>query len=537
MDATRPHRPRLGIQGPVLAFPDAWAGAASDAIMRTGTGVRLASQDPAPTPHQFVACLADLGAEVYVHHVIPTAPQVTGLLRDLGDAGIDVVLGNEYGNINGPYVDGTNRFDLPSGLVREAAAAGRLVGVLYDEPEHLQIHADQYRKDVHLPHFGDTDGMSTDAAITTIDATVRSIVGEVAKSGGPDIPVLSEQVFPVLFHTLARAGMTPAPKVMKESFQPLQLSTALGAALQYGRDIWVCVDLWGPDIGPWFTRAPGFPGHPPAEFASALRMAHLFSPSTLFVENVDALVRHRGDGVFTDTEFGEVWRDFVGDFVPRHPLSWSHRDATADIALVHADDSDFGRGERPFGNRRANVPDTAQSVFAAWNLLSHGAIPSHGTCQHIAGYDFPRHRLDELPREEFPLESAVPAGTATHGLFQPVRNVLVFDEQVTDGRLGDPGLILVAGSRLPAATGAMLRSRADAGADVVVPSWLSGEWRRSELVGAGRWIVYDEIVDAREEVEAHLGPHDVWTQRFGATEVRFFPGTDGQTLEFEIASR
>ena len=105
--------------------------------------------------------------------------------------------------------------------------------MLYDEPEHLQIHGDQYRKDAFLPHFGDTTGMSTGAALDLIDATIRGIVSEVEHAAegqaAARVPVLAEQVFPVFFHSFARAGMTPAPKVMKESFQPLQLTTALGA--------------------------------------------------------------------------------------------------------------------------------------------------------------------------------------------------------------------------------------------------------------------------------------------------------------------
>lgn len=536
-------RPSLGIQGPVVAFHDPWAGDDSDAIMRTGTGIPIPSQDPAPSPGEFVSALRDLGADFYVHHVIPTVHDHAALLRDLDDAGIDVVLGNEYGNINGPYVDGTNRHDLPADLVRDAAATGRLAGVLYDEPEHLQMHADQYRRDAHLPHFGQTDGLCTEDAIAVIDRTVRGIVRDVGtavgESGDARVPVLAEQVFPVMFHTLARAGMTPAPKVMKESFQPLQLGTALGAATQYDRELWICADLWGPDVGPWLTRAPGFPGHSPAEFASALRLAHLFAPTRLFVENIDVLVRHRGAGAFERTAHGEVWQEFVRDFVPRHPLRWSHRDARADIALVHADDSDFGRGERPFGNRAATAPRAARSVFAAWHALSHGQLPAHGSCLHIPGYDFPRHQLDGVDRSQFPLEVGATGPTGLHGLFQATRSVLVFDEHVCADQLADAGLIVVAGSRLPRATRDALRTRADAGATVLVAAWLCDRERaKSERVGRGRWVVYESFdePDAREAIAAHAGPADVWTQRFADVEVRIRAADPhGETLDFEIA--
>ena len=533
-------RPALGIQGPVVAFHDPWAGAASDDIMRTGTGIPIPSQDPAPAPAEFVSALVDLGAEFYVHHVIPTQADHAVLLNDLAAAGIGVVLGNEYGNINGPYSEGTNRYDIAADLIRAAAASGGLAGVLYDEPEHLQIHADQYRHDDHLPHFGQTEGLTADESIAVIDRSVRRIVRDVeAAAGGAAVPVLAEQVFPVLFHTLARAGMTPAPKVMKESFQPLQLGTALGAAQQYGRELWVCADLWGPDVGPWPTRAPGFPGHSPAEFASALRLAYFFSPTRLFVENIDVLVRHRGAGFFEKTVHGEVWQEFVRDFVPRHPLQWTHRDARADVALVHADDSDFGRAARPFGNRAAIAPETSRSVFGAWHALSHGQIPAHGSCLHIPGYDFPRHRLNAVPRSEFPLLTGAAEQTHMHGLFQPVRGVLAFDEHVGADQLADAGLVVVAGSRLPRATLDVLRRRAESGATVLIARWLCDPERsRSATVGDGSWIVYDSMDDAeaREAIAAHAGPPDVWTQRFGDRELRIRPATpDGETLDFEVA--
>lgn len=535
MNASPPH-PSFGIQGPVVALADPWAGDASDAVMRTGTGIPIPSQDPPLTPAQFTSTLRDLGAEFYVHHVLPTESDHSRMLHDLTEAGIDVVLGNEYGNINGPYVEGTNRWDIPAELIAATSEAGRLIGVLYDEPEHLQIHADQYRADAHLPHFGQTHGTDADGALAIIDATARSIVDDVHRAVGTEIPVLAEHVFPVLFHALARAGMTPTPKVMKESFQSLQLGTALGAALQYGRELWICADLWGPDVGPWTTRAPGFPGHSPDEFASALRLAYFFAPTRLFVENIDVLMRHPGGGRVEPTEHGEVWQEFVRDFVPQHPLHWNHREARADIALVHADDSDFGRGERPFGNRASAAPETARSVFAAWHALSHGTLPAGGSNMHMPGYDFPRHRLNDVDRALFPLRSGAAQQTRVHGLFQPVHGVLAFDEHVTESPLTDAGLIVVAGSRLPSATFDVLRRRADAGATVLIPSWLCDPSRSSSGI-AGRWIVYDDIQepDAQEAIATHSGSPEVWTQRFGTHELRITAADEyGETLEFEV---
>lgn len=539
---TRPSTPRLGVQAPVVAFDDPWAEGRTDSLMRTGTGVVIASQDPPPTPADLIAALQDLGAEFYVHHVIPGQDDNSRLIADLKAAGIGLVLGNEYGNINGPFAEGANRYDVSGELIADAAGSGVLAGVLYDEPEHLQIHAGQYRKDAFLPHFGDTTGMTAPEAIAVIEDSVGAIVSRVDAAARPtsagSVPVLAEHVFPNMFHVFARAGMTPAPKVMKESFQPLQLTTALGAAIQYRRQLWLCVDLWGPDIGPWFTRAPGLPGHSPAEFASALRMAYLFAPTALFVENIDTLVTHDSGG-FLKTEFGEVWSRFVREYIPATPVTWSHDQARADIVLIHAEDSDFGRHTQPFGNRLATAPAEASSVFEAWHLLSHGSIPAHGSCQHIPGYENPpRALLNSIPRSDFPLAAGADEQTRVHGLFHAARNVLVFDEHVRSVQLGDPALILVVGSRLPRATLKMLRSRAESGATVVIAEWLAADpWRRTQRVGSGRWVVFATLMDhdVQEACAPHLGSTDEWIQRFGDTEIRFTPGdAHGETLGIEI---
>lgn len=101
----------------------------------------------------------------------------------------------------------------------------------------------------------------------------------------------------------------------------------------------------GPDTGKWFTRFPGFPGHSPQEFESALKMGYLMGPTHLFVENIDVLLRHKPEG-FMKTEFGEVWLQFVRKFIPENPLTWHHAQADPDIAVIHSDDSNYGQNER-----------------------------------------------------------------------------------------------------------------------------------------------------------------------------------------------
>ncbi|MCZ8519526.1 MULTISPECIES: hypothetical protein [Paenibacillus] len=546
------HEPRLGIQGPVVGWPDPWAGEASEQIMRTGTGSPVPSQDPRPEPAAFLKALSDLGADFYVHHVIPEAENVQQVMSDAAEAGLDVCLGNEYGNINGPWAEGTNRYDLTDTATVQAAGSGRCIGLLYDEPEHLQINAAQYRKDGWYPHWGSVDGLSLEAsrrrvgdAVSDRRLHVERLLEQAGKAEAP-MPLISEHVFPVMYHTFARAGMDLCPKIMKESFQSLQLATALGAAKQYGRSLWICADLWGPDAGEWFTRYPGFPGHSPEEFESALKLGYLMGPSHLFVENVDVLLRHTPQG-FRKTEYGEVWEQFTRSFVPAHPLSWNHSQAEADIAVIASDDANYGQNERVFGSRTLESGEAQKSVFHIWHLLSRGTIPSHGSCMHIPGYEFPRHELKRtVAPEAFPLENGrTAAGFPVHGLFYPARSVLVFDDEVTRETLGKPGLILTGGTSLSERTFRALVTRAEEGGVVVIAKWLIPEGCPQELTvsgrrGAGQWIVTDHFLEeqVKEAAEPFLGEPGCWTQRFGTSEVRIAAmNKEGTRLAFDIASK
>ncbi|MFD0676284.1 MULTISPECIES: hypothetical protein [unclassified Paenibacillus] len=544
------HKPRLGIQGPVVAWQDSWAGDASDLVMRTGTGSVCPSQDPKPEPAAFLNILKELNADFYVHHVIPGLEGDSSVLEDVARAGLDICLGNEYGNINGPWVEGTNRYDVPDEMIVEAGHIGRCIGLLYDEPEHLQINAGQYRKDGWFPHWGSTEGLRLEAARNKVEQAVHLRVEHVrsvlmkAELNNVSIPLISEQVFPTQFHTLAKAGMDLCPKIMKESFQSLQLSTALGAAKQYGRAMWVCADLWGPDTGEWFTRFHGFPGHSPQEFESALKLGYLMGPTHLFTENIDVLLKHTGSG-FEKTEFGEVWRQFTGQFVPEHPLTWDHSQADPDIVIIHSDDSNYGQNERLFGSSELVGSAASQSVFQIWHLLSRGTIPAHGSCMHIPGYSFPRHELKrEVPLEQFPLANGYPCKDENriHPLFYPVNNVLVYDEQVSAEQLGQPKLIVAGGSTLSSDTLAAVIQRANDGSVVVIADWLlpaslPKEWLSSGKRGRGLWIVTHDFLEdrVREAVEPFLGKDSCWMQRFGTTEVRMSPkDSRGFTLEFEL---
>lgn len=537
------YHPKLGIQGPVLGWNDPWNRAGSGRLMRTGTGRMIPAQEPDVTPNTYMEALKELGADFYVHHLFPDLAELPTLIEDCRRFGVRLVVGNEYGNINGPWSEGANRYDIPSDAVRTLADSGLLEALLYDEPEHLQINAAQYRKNEWFPHWGRLQADSLQEAHGQFVERVQAGLAPLIEALRDGRPILSEQVFPTLFHAQARAGMTPTPKLMKESFHPLQLGTALGAAKQYGRALWICADLWGPDAGPWPTRLSGFPGHSPSEFASALRLGYHMGPSHLFVENIDGLLRTGEGRKLEATEFGEEWLRFAREYVPAHPLPYDHRQARATIAIVHSDDSNYGQNERPFGIRELAMPEHSRSIFHAWHLATQGAAPDHGSCLHIPGYSFPRHALQfREPPVEYPLPEGVPAGSCgqpIHPLFQPANSVLAFDAYATEAAIGQPELIVLAGSYISDGTLAACRKLAERGAAVIAGSWLLPEelQRSKHWSSGGVWLPVDSLLgeDARELAAPYLGSDKLWRQRFGEHAVRISPADErGFSLHIDI---
>lgn len=102
----------------------------------------------------------------------------------------------------------------------------------------------------------------------------------------------------------------------------------------------ICVDLWGPDVGNWFTRLWGFPGHSTAEYKSALEMSYMMGPEFMFTESIDPLAKNE-DGLLVKTEFGEIYEEFIKKFVKENPRHYDHSMVDLDIVIIHSDDTDI----------------------------------------------------------------------------------------------------------------------------------------------------------------------------------------------------
>ncbi|MFQ7036322.1 MAG: hypothetical protein ACLRTQ_11970 [Candidatus Borkfalkia sp.] len=273
------------------------------------------------------------GVDFLMQHAMPQDERTEDFVRDMEKCGLQYMLGNEFGNINGPHCEGTNRYDVPQKLVRRAKRSENFLGLLYDETEHLQLHPSVYRKDARLHQWLTKPCRTEEACEEAIVNNVRRLVD------GYGTDVYGECVFPSMMHLLARGGMHLSPKALKEEYQSVMFAVAMGACKQYKRKMCVTVDLWGFDVGEWFTRLWGFPAHGVQEFYNALVLSWYMSPELLFVENCDPLAISRGDS-FEITPFGEAYRLFLERYRGKTP-PYSHSDVQCEIAVIHADDGVF----------------------------------------------------------------------------------------------------------------------------------------------------------------------------------------------------
>ena len=539
-----------GIQGAVIAWLDPWDPEGSARIYRTGERERIAVQDRMPQPKELVAVLQTLRADFYLHQLIPGEDEgFNRLVSDMRTAGLSVMIGNEYGNANGNHTYGTNRFDLPPGILRCASDAGVLLGTIYDETGHLQLHPDIYRSHLGLPcgrHQWVSDFPSSDSdasretRLVEIRRQVMSAIRATLANCQTSTDSYAEAVFPAMYHTLAAGGLNPAPKLLKEEFYPVQIASAAGAARQYRRKLAFCVDLWGPDVGPWFTRYWALPGHSPEEFAAALELAERLAPDLIYVENMDPLARV---GQRTElTEFGDVLRASwaAQGQEPVHARGLSHwNEIVPTVAIVCSDDSDCGTGSPLWGCPGLMPDELSRSVFTLFSLLSHGQIPSNGLTYFLPQFRYHATELRAQTTEapQFPLGNGLcTEDTGSHLSFASFPSAMVFDEHADYGVLRDAGLIVVAGSSLSVQTWEALVHASRQGARVALPRWLVPHTQRRVASYCKGMLVADDMDDPRWEewIEPWRAPPNEMQFRFGRQTLRALRDGSSARMEFAV---
>ncbi len=527
---------KFGLQNSVMGWDDPWYPDASRTLMRTGEGQFFASQDPAPTKQAFIRLLQEtFGVDFLMQHAMPQDERTEDFVRDMEKCGLQYMLGNEFGNINGPHCEGTNRYDVPQKLVRRAKRSENFLGLLYDETEHLQLHPSIYRKDARLHQWLTTPCKTEEECEEAIVNNVKRLVD------GYGTDVYGECVFPSMMHLLARGGMHLSPKALKEEYQSVMFAVAMGACKQYKRKMCVTVDLWGFDVGEWFTRLWGFPAHGVQEFYNALVLSWYMSPDLLFVENCDPLAISRGDS-FEITPFGEAYSLFLERYRGKTP-PYSHSDVQCEIAVIHADDGVFSAngtfdGAGSYGFSEFPMNERKNSFFQVIHALSHGAVSPAGTTfwnTEFQSFPTAAYSRNEKTCGTLPLAEGVgkEKQTSFHKLFYPMHSVLVFDDLVQRETLGEPSLIIVCGERCRGETLRLVGEYAKKGTRVVVPAWL-GENCAEECVRIS------DFCSRRfyEAIGGFLGDADEWTVSFENHRLKITnPAGDGNTLNFVLEEK
>ncbi len=508
------------------------------------------------TEEHLALALREVGAQftLFYDSLAPRKPDACARITALcGRLGLPYLFNNTYGDIQGPWHADTGRAEYTPAQLRGAAAGGLFRGVVWDEVEHRQLHHYDCGPG---PYFLDPRGLGVEAAYEALTAAIADPVGRYARDGAPSV---AECVFPSLFHVLARAGMAPAPKLLKESFNPLMLALAIGAARQYDRECWAVLDLWGAHDYFWGSRTVGTleggnPGHSPDEYRSALLLAYWLGLDALYTEALYNLIvpvtttpeewaeiaahpiRHRGAENplvvnyrrkgYVLTVYGKLHRWFVQEYLPAHPRPFSFRDVRPEVAIIALPDSTWCRrdGVAWWPSRAAlfgpdGPPKEArhEALLDAVHVLTHERVPRTGMSYFNEPFASRLRPVQE--RLKAARDFADYPNDCLHTGFCPLHGVVVYDHRVGVELLRGVPLLLYTGETLSPGTRAAVLNCVRAGAKcLALPHLLP------ELAGAAhpRVLLTADFTGAaaRAFVAPHLGTADEVCYRFDRYLVR-----------------
>ncbi len=416
----------------------------------------------------------------------------------------------------------------PKAYVERCLASPRFLGFCFDECEHWICNGTWVTVGRPFePHFFDAEGLGlADAYAGNLENLQRLMArvypgfAERARQTGASPIVGTEGVLPILHHLFARAGLVQMPKLLKETITPVTLAMTMGAAREYGVQHWTSIDLWG--MGK-------YPGHTPEELRSALLLSYWTGAERTYIENF----AYRGslysvqDGHVTLSPHGEATRQFIADYLPKHPQRVRFADFRPQIIIVRFPDTDWGQTELPwirpnlYGARNLLPDPDTRNQLKIWHVISHGTIPLRG------------------------LNYNTPLGIPYRVLF-PANNVAVYDHRAADPSLfAAARLVFLTGKQVEPECLATLRRLVPRGLTVVTTRRLAPpEYNRVGQQGYGlyhrghgRWIVCDDVTlpAVRALLAPELGRPDELRYVFGDQEVVFTTPVAPDRLEVRVA--
>jgi hypothetical protein len=493
---------------------------------------------------------------------------------------LGLALNNPVCQINGSPTPGLRTWAYPPDLLRRVQAEADLVGVIYDELIHHQVHpglkgssdprkkagGDEVVPPVEEWHTNLWHALADVADLACVeeayDAVEAGLQQLFAYTAGTGVPAFTEQVVPALYHAVARAGGNPGCKVLKEQLTPVTLTHCMGAAAQYRRPWYACVDLWEGDSGPWYHTMGRHSGHSPVEYLHALKLMALLNPSLVLTESADVLwVIDAADAALT--EFGEAHRMFTRELLPAIAPAFDAASWQPTVAFVRCEDGcyttrdDACRGipgpQSPdgclLGAPHLPITDAATRWLRAWYHLSWGRCTGTTLHNYFSPIEGEIAAANEVSGSEHnfwdcpPLAARRGSGrveTHMHSLFTPLNNVAVFDGAVTPERLEGVSLVVLCGSYCRPDTQHAVQEAVRRGARCLcqaecAPEALAGA--SGVRLGAGYWWTvadFDEPA-ALEQFLLFRGYHNQWVLRSKLGLLRIY-STDpwGNQIAWEL---
>jgi len=505
-------------------------------------GIELPSQVPVPKPVE--NALRDMGIGYVGFYVAngslgeaPEGETTAGLLALCERLGLQFTL------------DCHHRNPRPDSVRSAAAMGGAFQGVLVDELTHIRLLYPEFRPPSGDEMLADPAGFRDllDAYSQT-EAGLAKLSRHFTDLGAPR--VVATEVWPSLLHAAAQAGMTPCPKICKEFYSPVSLAVGLGAALEYGRDLWVDVDMW------YFMA---IPGHPAEEVRANLELAYWLGADLVYLEGCGYNLFPAGQQGFPFslmtqidaeryqlTPHGEMLKKFCTQYLPAHPRPWSFRDLQPTMAVIRFDDTDVGQKswgvDRLYGTPHLKPDGDTSAWLGLWNVLTWGKTGSDGiawfkaSVPHPAGD--PRYHVQVTP------SYLTDPACGEHRFFVPLNGAVVFDHLVSYERLRGIPLLFLTGKHVSRGTMAAVRRCVAEGALCVAWGPLAsqngiGGWTRGVKVvrhGRGRFVLTDDFQsrDAVSHYRCFLGRPDEIRYRFAGRTVVLKRITDN-SLDVRLA--
>ena len=498
-------------------------------------GIELSSQ--MPTNPVVENALRDIGIG-FANYYVTVAPE-----QDLPEAETNQAMMALCERLGLKFALACHHRNASEATCRDAAAHGSAFqGIVFDELEHIRLMNPQFAPPSADPLLADP--ASFESLQDAYDKTLAGYRGLKAHFDGLGVPrLVATHVWPELLHLAARAGFIPCPKICKEFYSPVSLAIGMGAAKQYGRDLWADCDLW------YFQLVPG---HPPEEMWCNLLLAYFLGVDCVYMEGSGynllpagkqgtpfSLVNPIDAAHYQLTPHGEALKRFCRAYLPQNPRPWTFRDVRPDIVVIRFEDGDYGQASwgvnRLYGSENLHPDADTAAWRSVWNLLTFGRTGDDGLACFKASVPHPvfepRHHVDVTPSY-----ATDPAAAGVHTFFVPLHGVVVYDHLVGYDLLKDVPLILVTGKQISDETAAAVRKRAQEGATCVVwkslakacgcPDYAGGTVEQT--TGTGKLIFTDDYASPKvaQNCSSHLGSKDEIRYRFGDQRVILHRVTD-----------